>query len=106
MLTGDEHLEVRRNGEWLGELDLVDLIKLAARKTVAQVLDRDDFQKRYAAKQEIGLHEFLYPLLQGYDSVAVGADVEMGGSDQLFNNLVGREFQQADVPVARRAGSA
>ncbi|MEM7807746.1 MAG: tyrosine--tRNA ligase [Planctomycetota bacterium] len=96
LLTGDEHLEVRRNGEWLGKLDLVQLIKLAARKTVAQVLDRDDFQKRYAAKQEIGLHEFLYPLLQGYDSLAVQADVEMGGSDQLFNNLVGREFQQAE----------
>jgi tyrosyl-tRNA synthetase len=95
LLTDDEHLEVRRNGEWLGKMDLVGLIQLAARKTVAQVLDRDDFQKRYAAKQEIGLHEFLYPLLQGYDSVAVEADVEMGGSDQLFNNLVGREFQQA-----------
>ncbi len=96
LLTDDEHLEIRRNGEWLAKLNLVDLIKLAARKTVAQVLDRDDFQKRYIAKQEIGLHEFMYPLLQGYDSVAVEADVEMGGSDQLFNNLVGREFQQAD----------
>ncbi len=96
LMTDDEHLEVRRNGEWLGKLDLVGLIKLAARKTVAQVLDRDDFQKRYAAKQEIGLHEFMYPLLQGYDSIAVEADVEMGGSDQLFNNLVGREFQQAE----------
>ena len=96
LLTDPDHLEVRRNGEWLGKLDLVDLIKLAARKTVAQVLERDDFQKRYSEKREIGLHEFLYPLLQGYDSIAVNADVELGGNDQLFNNLVGREFQQAE----------
>ena len=92
--TGPEHLEVRHNGEWLAKMGLVDIIKLASRKTVAQVLTREDFAKRYAADVPIALHEILYPLLQGYDSVAIDADVEMGGSDQLFNNMVGREFQQ------------
>ena len=92
--TDDEHLEVRRNSEWLGKMDLIDLIGLAAQKTVAQMLERDSFADRYAKGTDIRLHEFLYPLLQGYDSVAVGADVEMGGNDQLFNNLVGRELQE------------
>ena len=92
--TDPEHLEVRHNGEWLAQMGLVDVIKLASRKTVAQVLTREDFAKRYAADVPIALHEILYPLLQGYDSVAINADVEMGGSDQLFNNMVGREFQQ------------
>lgn len=96
LLTDAEHLEVRRNGEWLGKLDLNDLIKLMGRKTVAQILERDDFRQRYETGREIHLHEFLYPLLQGYDSLAVEADIEFGGSDQLFNNLVGREFQQAE----------
>jgi tyrosyl-tRNA synthetase len=93
LLTGPDHLEVRYNGEWLGKMGLVDIIKLAARKSVAQVLTRDDFAKRYADGTPIHLHEILYPLLQGWDSVMIDADVEMGGSDQLFNNLVGREFQ-------------
>ncbi len=96
LLTDEAHLEVRYNGEWLAKMTIVDIIKLAARKTVAQVLQRDDFAKRYAEGVDIRLHEILYPLLQGYDSVVVNADVEMGGSDQLFNNLVGREFQKED----------
>ncbi len=94
LLTDPDHLEVRQNGEWLGTMDLVDIIKLAARKSVAQVLAREDFAKRYADGVDIRLHELLYPLLQGWDSVALHADVEMGGADQLFNCLVGREFQK------------
>jgi len=94
--TDPEHLEVRHNGEWLAKMDLVDIIRLASRKTVAQVLTREDFAKRYAEGVDIRLHEILYPLLQGWDSVCVDADVEMGGSDQLFNNLVGREFQKEE----------
>jgi tyrosyl-tRNA synthetase len=94
--TDPEHLEVRYNGEWLAKMGLVDIIKLASRKTVAQVLTREDFATRYAADVPIALHEILYPLLQGWDSVCVDADVEMGGSDQLFNNMVGREFQQQE----------
>jgi tyrosyl-tRNA synthetase len=94
LLTDPKHLEVRYNGEWLGKMGLVEIIKLAARKSVAQVLAREDFANRYAQGVDIRLHEILYPLLQGWDSVAIEADLEMGGSDQLFNNLVGREFQQ------------
>jgi tyrosyl-tRNA synthetase len=89
-----EHLEVRYNSEWLGKMSMVDVIKLLARKSVSQLLQREDFANRFAKKVEIRLHELFYPLLQGWDSVCVDADVEMGGSDQLFNNLVGREFQQ------------
>src|SRR5579863_6246172 len=96
LLTDPEHLEVRYNGEWLGKMGLVDIIRLAARKSVAQVLTREDFAKRYADGVDIRLHEILYPLLQGWDSVMIDADVEMGGSDQLFNNLVGREFQKEE----------
>src|SRR4051794_10007426 len=96
LLTDPEHLEVRFNGEWLAKMNLVEIIKLAARKSVAQVLTREDFAKRYADGVDIRLHEILYPLLQGWDSVMIEADVEMGGSDQLFNNLVGREFQQEE----------
>jgi len=94
LLTDPDHLEIRYNGEWLAKMGLVEIIKLASRKSVAQVLAREDFAKRYAEGVDIRLHEILYPLLQGWDSVAISADVEMGGSDQLFNNLVGREFQQ------------
>ncbi|MBC7784625.1 MAG: tyrosine--tRNA ligase [Burkholderiales bacterium] len=96
LLTDPQHLEVRYNGEWLGKMGLVDIIKLAARKSVAQVLTREDFAKRYADGVDIRLHEILYPLLQGWDSVVIEADIEMGGSDQLFNNLVGREFQKEE----------
>ena len=94
LTTEPESLEIRYNGEWLGKMGLVEIIKLASRKSVAQVLAREDFAKRYAEGVDIRLHEILYPLLQGWDSVAVDADLEMGGSDQLFNNLVGREFQK------------
>jgi tyrosyl-tRNA synthetase len=94
--TDPASMEVRYNGEWLAKMGLVDIIRLASRKTVAQVLTRDDFAKRYAEGIDIRLHEILYPLLQGWDSVVIDADVEMGGSDQLFNNLVGREFQKED----------
>src|SRR5688500_6615703 len=96
LLTGEQHLEIRYNGEWLAKMNLVDIIKLASRKSVAQVLTREDFAKRYAEGTDVRLHEILYPLLQGWDSVMIEADVEMGGSDQLFNNLVGREFQQEE----------
>jgi tyrosyl-tRNA synthetase len=96
LLTDPQHLEIHYNGQWLGKMGLVDVIKLASRKTVAQVLAREDFANRYAQGVDIRLHEILYPLLQGWDSVMIDADVEMGGSDQLFNNLVGREFQQEE----------
>jgi tyrosyl-tRNA synthetase len=96
LLTDSSHLEVRWNGEWLGSMNLIDLIKLASRKSVAQMLERDSFKERYQAGGDIRIHEFLYPLLQGWDSVMIDADVEMGGSDQLFNNLVGREFQKEE----------
>src|ERR1700712_3921362 len=96
LLTDPDHLEVRYNGEWLGKMGLVDIIKLASRKSVAQGLTREDFANRYAAGVDIRLHEILYPLLQGWDSVMIEADVEMGGSDQLFNNMVGREFQKEE----------
>ncbi len=104
LLTDPEHLEIRYNGQWLGKMDLVELIKLASRKTVAQTLAREDFANRYASGTDIRLHEILYPLLQGWDSVMIDADVEMGGSDQLFNNLVGREFQQEEHPEDPLAG--
>lgn len=104
LLTDAEHLEVRYNGEWLAPMTLVDVIKLASRKTVAQILTREDFAKRFEAGANIALHEILYPLLQGWDSVCINADVEMGGSDQLFNNMVGREFQQEQNPNDKLAG--
>ena len=96
LLTDERRLEIQYNGQWLGKMGLVDIIRLASRKTVAQVLAREDFANRYKEGTDIRLHEILYPLLQGWDSVMIEADVEMGGSDQLFNNLVGREFQQED----------
>jgi tyrosyl-tRNA synthetase len=83
------------NSAWLAELGAAGLVQLAAKYTVARMLERDDFQKRYASHQPIAVHEFLYPLLQGYDSVAMKADVELGGTDQKFNLLVGRELQKA-----------
>lgn len=82
------------NSSWMGEMSAADLIGLAAKHTVARMLERDDFQKRYASGQPIAIHEFLYPLIQGYDSVAMKADVELGGTDQKFNLLVGRELQK------------
>ncbi len=86
--------ELRFNGEWFDPMNFGDVIKLSAKVTVAQMLQRDDFSKRYAANQPISLVEFLYPLVQGYDSVMVEADVELGGTDQLFNLLLGRELQK------------
>ena len=89
-----EKTEIRFNSEWLGKLSTVDLIKLAATHTVARMLERDDFHKRFHQNQPIAIHEFLYPLLQGYDSVALKADIELGGTDQKFNLLMGRELQK------------
>ncbi len=86
--------EVRYNSEWLGKLGYEDTVRLAARFTVSQMLERDDFHKRYEAEQPIGLHEFLYPVMQGYDSVCLECDVELGGTDQKFNLLCGRELQR------------
>jgi len=83
------------NSEWMGEFGADDLIKLASRHTVARMLERDDFKKRLEAGKSIAIHEFLYPLVQGYDSVALEADVELGGTDQKFNLLVGRQLQQS-----------
>ena len=94
--TDPAHLEVRRNGEWLAAMRLGDVIRLTSRATLAQILQRDDFSTRYAGHVEIRLHEMLCPLLQGWDSVQSGADVELGGRDQLFNNLVGRELQRQE----------
>ena len=82
------------NSSWMHEMSSADLIQLAAKHTVARMLERDDFSKRYATGQAIAIHEFLYPLIQGYDSVALRADVELGGTDQKFNMLVGRELQK------------
>ncbi|CAM4062819.1 MULTISPECIES: tyrosine--tRNA ligase [Vibrio] len=83
------------NSEWLGELGAEGMLRLAANQTVARMLERDDFKKRYAGGQPIAIHEFMYPLLQGYDSVAMETDVELGGTDQKFNLLMGRELQKA-----------
>ncbi|HSD16413.1 MAG TPA: tyrosine--tRNA ligase [Thermomonas sp.] len=89
-----ERTEVRFNSEWFGAMTAADMIRLAAQHTVARMLERDDFAKRYAAQQSIAIHEFLYPLVQGYDSVALRADVELGGTDQKFNLLMGRGLQE------------
>jgi len=86
------------NSEWMGKMSSAEMISLASKQTVARMLERDDFSKRYKGGQAISIHEFLYPLVQGYDSVALRADIELGGSDQKFNLLVGRELQkQADM---------
>jgi len=90
-----DRAEIRRNSEWLEPLGMDDVLALSASTTVARMLERDDFAGRFAAGKPISLMEFLYPLLQGYDSVAVEADVELGGTDQLFNLLVGRDVQRA-----------
>ena len=89
-----ERTEVRFNSEWFGQMGAADMIRLAGQHTVARMLERDDFAKRYAAQQSIAIHEFLYPLVQGYDSVALKADVELGGTDQKFNLLMGRGLQE------------
>ena len=89
-----DRTEIRYNSEWMGKFDAADFIRLAARTTVRQILERDDFEKRMNAQQPISLHELLYPLVQGYDSVALEADVELGGTDQKFNLLSGRNLQR------------
>ncbi|WP_404400243.1 tyrosine--tRNA ligase [Idiomarina seosinensis] len=86
--------EIRFNSEWMSKMGAAEMIKLAARQTVARMLERDDFKKRYKGNQAIAIHEFLYPLVQGWDSVELQADVELGGTDQRFNLLMGRELQK------------
>ncbi|CAK1739832.1 tyrosine--tRNA ligase [Vibrio crassostreae] len=90
-----EKTQIRFNSEWLSELGAEGMIRLASNQTVARMLERDDFKKRYAGGQPIAIHEFMYPLLQGHDSVALESDVELGGTDQKFNLLMGRELQKA-----------
>jgi tyrosyl-tRNA synthetase len=94
LILSRERLEIRRNSEWLEPMGMEEILRLTASTTVARMLERDDFANRFAAGKPISLMEFMYPLLQGYDSVAVEADVELGGTDQLFNLLVGRDLQR------------
>ncbi|HUZ49569.1 MAG TPA: tyrosine--tRNA ligase, partial [Candidatus Dormibacteraeota bacterium] len=89
-----ERVKIRYNSEWLGKLGLSDLIQLLSKTTVAQMLERNDFHNRYTSGAAISLHEFLYPVAQAYDSVAIAADMELGGTDQLFNLLLGRHYQR------------
>ncbi|OGP13700.1 MAG: tyrosine--tRNA ligase [Deltaproteobacteria bacterium GWA2_55_10] len=93
-ILDEKKTEVVFNSEWMERLTSVDMISLASRYTVARMLERDDFQKRYSEGRPIAIHEFIYPLIQGYDSVVLKSDVELGGTDQLFNLLVGRELQR------------
>ena len=90
-----DRTEVRYNGEWLSKLSYAEVVRLARTITVARILERDDFAKRYAAKEPISVSELLYPLMQAYDSVAIEADVELGGTDQLYNLLAGRDVMEA-----------
>jgi len=90
----DERLEIRRNSEWLGVMDMADVLEMTAKVTVSRLMDREDFSSRWKANEAISLIEFMYPLLQGTDSVAIEADVEIGGSDQLLNLLMGRDLQE------------
>lgn len=87
-------IRIAYNSEWLGKMNFEDVLKLTSKYTVARILERDDFSNRFTNKTPIGIHEFLYPLMQGYDSVALNADIEIGGTDQTFNLLVGRELQR------------
>ncbi|HUN30127.1 MAG TPA: tyrosine--tRNA ligase, partial [Alphaproteobacteria bacterium] len=89
-----ERVKIRYNSEWLAKLNFADIVRLVSHVTVAQMLERNDFHNRYAAGTPISLHEFLYPVAQAYDSIAIEADVELGGTDQLFNLLLGRQFQR------------
>src|SRR5581483_1203201 len=90
-----DRTEVVNNADWLGRMELAELLGYTRQITVAQLLERDDFARRFAARQPITLSEFFYPLLQGIDSVEIHSDIELGGTDQTFNNLVGRELQRA-----------
>jgi tyrosyl-tRNA synthetase len=94
-LLSSDKLDVKFNSEWLGTMNFMDVIKMAANYTVAQLLERDDFSKRFKGNTPISLHEFLYPLAQAYDSVFIKSDIELGGNDQKFNLLVGRELQRS-----------
>lgn len=94
LILDPEKTEVRFNSEWLMKMDFADVLSLTSKYTVAQLLERDDFTKRYKGGIPIGMHELMYPLMQGFDSVALRSDVEMGGTDQKFNNLVGRVLQR------------
>ena len=91
-----DKVEIHHNSEWLHKMSFVDALKLAAKMTVARMLERDTFQERYKAGEAIYIHEFLYPLMQGWDSVMIKSDVELGGTDQTFNNLVGRDLQEQE----------
>ena len=93
-ILDEKSTRIEFNSSWMGDMDAAGLIKLASHHTVARMLERDDFNKRYTGGQPISIHEFLYPIVQGYDSVALKADVELGGTDQKFNLLVGRQLQQ------------
>lgn len=93
--TSEDKLEVRYNGEWFEKMTLMELIQLAGKKTVSQMLQRDSFKQRLEREEDVYTHEFLYPLMQGYDSYVIESDVELGGTDQTFNNLVGRDIQKA-----------
>ncbi|HEY5891462.1 MAG TPA: tyrosine--tRNA ligase, partial [Acidimicrobiia bacterium] len=93
-ILAEERLEIRRNSEWLASMDMAELLELTSSATVAQMMERQDFAKRFADGQPISVMEFLYPLFQGYDSVAVEADIELGGSDQLWNLMMGRVVQE------------
>ena len=101
---------VEFNSTWMNDLGAADLVRLAGRRTLARMLERDDFKKRFGEGNPIGLHEFMYPIAQGYDSVALEADVELGGTDQTFNLLLGRQIQAehgpaiADCPDAAAIG--
>ena len=95
-ILDESKTRIEFNSTWLNELGAAGMIRLASQQTVARMLERDDFKKRYASGQVIAIHEFMYPLLQGYDSVALKADVELGGTDQKFNLLMGRELQKAE----------
>lgn len=92
--TAPEKLELRHNSEWLGRMTFADVLRLASKMTVGQMLKRDDFRTRFEEQRPIGVHEFMYPLMQGWDSVMIESDVELGGTDQTYNNLVGRSLQE------------
>ncbi len=94
-ILDEERTELRFNGEWLAKIDFAELLRLTRIVTVSRLLERDDFERRFKSNQPISVSEFLYPLMQGYDSVAIHADVELGGTDQEYNLLTGRDIQQA-----------
>lgn len=94
-ILSESNLTIKYNSEWLSTMSFADIIKLAAQYTVAQMLERDDFSKRFHANEPLSIHEFLYPLAQAMDSVAIKSDIELGGTDQKFNLIVGREIQKA-----------